>query len=343
MKHAIITGVTGQDGALLSNFLLSKGYKVFGVDRRTSSKTDWRLKELGLLDNPDFHVVSGDLTDPNSISRLVESIEPNEFYNLAAMSFVKESWNTPAATMEINAIGVINCLEAIRIHRPECRFYQASSSEMFGGANRVEVLDENSKFYPRSPYGVSKVAAHWTTINYRESYDLFACNGILFNHESEYRGVEFVTRKITDGVARIYCGLQNHIELGNLDTKRDWGYAGDFVRGMWLMLQQDEPDNYVLATGKTRSIKDFLAAAFECAGWNIEGRDGSVNNDRFKNLIKQNPEFIRPADVGQLLGDPTKANKNLGWKPEVTFQDMVNKMVHKDIYRIKKEYGYTCD
>ncbi len=329
MKRAIITGCTGQDGALLSNFLLNKGYEVFGVDRRTSSSTAWRLRELGVLNNTNFNVVSGDLTDASSISRLVESIEPNEFYNLGAMSFVKESWNTPGATMKINALGNINCLEAIRIHQSECRFYQASSSEMFGGANRAEVLDENSRFYPRSPYGISKVAAHWTTINYRESYNMFACNGILFNHESEYRGLEFVTRKITDGVARINLGLQDYIELGNLDAKRDWGSAKDYVIGMHAMLQQPNPDDYVLATGIAKSIRQLV----ECAA-----RSADLEHKVYcTKYVKHNEKFNRPADVGHLLGDASKAYEKLGWKSSTSFYDLIDCMVKKDIERVKRE------
>ena len=327
MKTAIISGCTGQDGALLSQFLLSKDCKVIGIDRRTSSKTDWRLKELDLYNNSNFTVVSGDITDPSSIDRIVQEYEPDEFYNLAAMSFVKESWNTPAATMNINAIGTINCLESLRKFKPDCKFYQASSSEMFGGANRTKPLNEESTFYPRSPYGISKVAAHWAAINYRESYDMFACCGILFNHESEFRGLEFVTRKITDGVARIALGVGEPIELGNLDSKRDWGYAGDYVRGAWKMLQQDKSDDYVLATGQARSISEFIQVALKAA--NVSG--GIEGN------TKQNHAFMRPADVGHLLGCAQKAQEVLGWVSEVSFEEMVKCMVKKDIKRVSDE------
>lgn len=327
MKIAIISGITGQDGSLLALFLLGKHYNVIGIDRRTSSKTDWRLKELGLYNYPNFHVVSGDITDSSSIDRIVQEYQPDEFYNLAAMSFVKESWNTPAATMNINGIGTINCLEALRKFKIDCKFYQASSSEMFGGANRTKPLNEESTFYPRSPYGISKVAAHWATINYRESYDMFACCGILFNHESEYRGLEFVTRKITDGVARIALGVGEPIELGNLDSKRDWGYAKDYVRGAWLMLQQDEPDDYVLATGEARSIREFVQAALNVA--KVSG--GCQGN------VKQNPEFMRLADVGHLLGDASKARVNLGWRPIFSFDQMIKIMIDKDKERVKNE------
>ncbi|MHA2010548.1 MAG: GDP-mannose 4,6-dehydratase [Candidatus Hodarchaeales archaeon] len=328
-KVALITGVTGQDGALLSRLLIDKGYFVVGIDRRTSSKTDWRLKELNLYSEPSFKVASGDLTDPGSLVRLVQEYQPTEFYNLAAMSFVKESWNTPSATHQINSIGTINCLEAIRHHKPDCKFYQASTSEMFGGTNRAEILNEEAIFYPRSPYGISKVSAHWSTINYRESFDMFCCCGILFNHESEYRGIEFVTRKITDGIARIYWDVQDTIELGSLDTKRDWGYAGDFVRGMWDMLQADKPDDYVLATGKSRSIKEFIDVAFPLAGFN-NGHD---------EFIKQSSTFMRPADVGHLLGDFSKARELLGWEPYTSFKEMVSRMVKTDIERVRIECG----
>lgn len=328
-RVALITGVTGQDGALLSELLLNKGYLVIGIDRRTSSKTDWRVRELNLYANPKFKVASGDLTDPASISRLVSEYQPDEFYNLGAMSFVKESWNTPSATHQINSIGAVNCLEAIRNNKPNCRFYQASSSEMFGGANRVELLNEESIFYPRSPYGVSKLSAHWSTINYRESFGMFCCCGILFNHESEYRGLEFVTRKITDGIARIKLGLQNHIELGNLDAQRDWGYAGDFVVGMWLMLQQKEPDDFVLATNQSRSVGSFVKEALIAA---------HIDPDDMPKYVKKNPEFMRPADVGHLLGDYSKAQEKLGWTPWICFARMVEKMVQKDLERVKGEH-----
>lgn len=324
-KVAIVTGVTGQDGGMLSSHLLNLGYeKVVGIDRRTSSKTDWRLKELGLYEDDRFCIASGDLTDPGSISRIVQEYQPDEFYNLAAMSFVGESWSTPAATLQINTVGCVNCLEALRHHKPDCRFYQASSSEMFGGANRVEVLNEESRFYPRSPYGVSKVAAHWSTVNYRESFDMFCCNGILFNHESEYRGLEFVTRKITDAVARIALGVQDKVSLGNIEAKRDWGYAGDFVRGMHLMLQHDKPDDYVLATGNPYSISEFLNSAANQAG--LE-----------EITVEQDPRFMRPADVGHLEGDAQKAKDVLGWEIEVDFDEMVRRMVQKDIARVRNE------
>jgi len=327
-KVAIITGVTGQDGALLSEFLLGKEYQVVGIDRRTSSKTDWRIKDLGLYEHDQFTLASGDLIDPGSISRIVQEYQPDEFYNLAAMSFVKESWTTPAATMQINAVGCINCLEALRQYAYNCRFYQASTSEMLGGECRTETFDEHSLFHPRSPYGVSKLAAHWSTINYRESYDMFTCCGILFNHESEYRGLEFVTRKITDGIARVYMGQQSHIELGNMEPKRDWGYAEDYVRGMWLMLQNGNPDDFVLATGKAYSIYDFVRKTLDAV---------HMSNVKVEDVVKHNLDFDRPADVGHLLGNADRAKRVLGWEPEVSFTDMVKIMVEKDIERVRNE------
>lgn len=327
MKTAIITGVTGQDGALLSDLLLQKGYRVIGVARRTSSKTDWRLKELSLYSNINFTIASGDIIDATSIGRIVQEYSPDEFYNLAAMSFVGESWNTPSATMQINAIGCINCLEALRQFAPDCRFYQASTSEMLGGKNNTEISDENSPFYPRSPYGISKLAAHWSTINYRESFGLFACAGILYNHESEYRGLDFVTRKITDGIARIEAGQQKYIELGNLDAYRDWGYAGDFVYGMWLMLQEEEPDDFILATGTTRSIRDFVEQTLK-----EFSLPGSISD-----YVLINKDFVRPAEVGCLVGNSNKARQKLGWQPKVSFKEMVKKMVQKDRERVRNE------
>jgi GDPmannose 4,6-dehydratase len=322
-KLAIISGCTGQDGSLLARFLINKNYRVIGLDRRTAAPTDWRLRELCLYQQPNFEVASGDLTDAGCLNRLIARYHPDEFYNLGAMSFVKESWNTPAATYRVNAEGVINCLEAIRHNYPSCRFYQASSSEMFGGANRVaEMLGEQSTFHPRSPYGVSKVAAHFSTINYRESFDLFTCCGILFNHESPYRSEEFVTRKITKALAEIKFGLRDKIVLGNLDAFRDWGSAEDYVEAMWLMLQQDSPNDYVVATGSAHSIQEFLDIAAGHAG---------LENVK----IEQNPEFMRPADVNYLLGDASKAENILGWRPRTSFDELVKSMVFKDIQRVK--------
>lgn len=321
-RLAVLTGITGQDSALLANFLLNKNYDVVGVERRSASPNYWRLEELGIKQRITF--ASGDLTDQGSLDRIVNLYQPSEFYNLGANSFVGDSWGVPESVMNVNALGCLRCLEAIRKFKPDCRYYQASSSEMFGGPNRVEVLNERSRFYPRSPYGVSKLAAHWMTRNYRESFDLFTCCGILFNHEGPYRGLEFVTRKISDGVARIKLGLQNKIMLGNLESYRDWGDAADFVEAMWLMLQQKEPGDYVIGTGEAHSISDFVHIALESAG---------LESD-FEKYIGVDPKFYRPADVGYLLADPTKAHRELGWKSKTSFERLVKKMVQKDIERL---------
>jgi GDPmannose 4,6-dehydratase len=319
MKTALITGINGMDGSHLADFLLEKGYKVYGMERRSSSKQ--RTNTAHLEDKITF--VDGDLTDQNSLLRVLKETNPDEIYNLAAQSFVGQSWQTPEHTSEVTGLGVLRILEAIREYNPKIKFYQASSSEMFG--RMVEnPANENTPFYPRSPYGVAKLYGHWITKNYRESYDMFACSGILFNHESERRGIEFVTRKITDGVARIHLGLADHITLGNLDAKRDWGYAPDYVEAMWLMLQQDTPDDYVIATNETRSIREFLEEAFKIIGitdWEL--------------YIKQDPKFMRPAEVDVLKGDYNKANTNLGWTPKTSFSDMVKKMVLNDIEKLK--------
>jgi GDPmannose 4,6-dehydratase len=321
MKRALITGINGMDGSHLADLLLSKGYKVFGMERRSSSKN--RTNTLHLEDKITF--LQGDLTDQNSLLRCLKESNPDEVYNLAAQSFVGESWNTPEHTSEVTALGVLRILEAIRELNPKIRFYQASSSEMFG--RMVEnPANENTPFYPRSPYGVSKLYGHWITKNYRESYDMFACSGILFNHESEKRGIEFVTRKISDGVARIKLGLADHISLGNLDAKRDWGYAPDYVEAMWLMLQQETPDDYVIATGDTYSIRDFLTIAFEHIG---------IKN--WGDYVKQDPRFMRPAEVDVLRGNYDKANKKLNWNPKTSFIDLVKKMVDNDLNLLKSE------
>ena len=315
MKRALITGINGMDGSHLADLLLSKGYKVFGMERRSSSKN--RTNTLHLEDKITF--LQGDLTDQNSLLRCLKESNPDEVYNLAAQSFVGESWNTPEHTSEVTALGVLRILEAIRELNPKIRFYQASSSEMFG--RMVEnPANENTPFYPRSPYGVSKLYGHWITKNYRESYDMFACSGILFNHESEKRGIEFVTRKITDGVAKIKLGLEDHISLGNLDAKRDWGYAKDYVKAMWLMLQQDKPDDYVIATGDTWSIRQFLDAAFK-----------HIGITDWEPYIKQDPRFMRPAEVDVLRGNYTKAKEQLGWEPETPLPLWVGWMVDNDL------------
>jgi GDPmannose 4,6-dehydratase len=321
MKTALITGINGMDGSHLADFLLEKGYIVFGLERRSSGET--RANILHIQDKIRF--IKGDLTDQNSLLRALKESDPDEVYNLAAQSFVGESWNTPEHTSEVTGLGVLRMLEAIREYgSSKIKFYQASSSEMFG--RMVEnPATENTPFYPRSPYGVAKLYGHWITKNYRESYDMFACSGILFNHESERRGLEFVTRKITNGVAKIHLGLADHISLGNLDAKRDWGYAPDYVEAMWLMLQQDTPDDYVIATNCTYSIKDFLDEAFIAVGiadW--------------EPYIQIDSQFMRPAEVDVLRGNAVKAQKQLGWEPKTDFKQMVHTMVQNDIKLLTK-------
>lgn len=327
MKTAFITGVNGQDGSLLAKFLLDKDYKVIGMQRRTSSPTDWRLKELGLYKNEKFITVSGDMTDQTSLDRIVCEYYPDEIYNLAAQSYVGTSWDNWESTSDITALGPVRLFEVVKRYTigQKPKIYQASSSEMFGGANRVETLDESSVFQPRSPYGASKCYAHHMAEIYRKSYDMFISCGILFNHESAYRGQEFVTRKISIGVSKIACGLQDYIELGNLDSCRDWGAAQDYVEAMWLMLQQDSPNDFVIATGEANSIRDLLEQAFCSAG---------VVPDLEK-YVKINKKYIRPADVGYLLGDYNKARRILGWRPKTTFGQLIFGMVQKDIKRVK--------
>jgi|TARA_R100000234_G_scaffold113017_1_gene87108 GDPmannose 4,6-dehydratase len=315
MKRVLITGINGMDGSHLADFLLNKNYEVFGMERRSSVKN---RTNTGHLENQ-ITFINGDLTDQNSLVRCLRESNPDEVYNLAAQSFVGESWNTPEQTSDVSGLGVLRMLEAIREYGKDIKFYQASTSEMFG--RMVEnPAKETTPFYPRSPYGVAKLYGHWITKNYRESYDMFNCSGILFNHESERRGIEFVTRKITDGVARIHLGLEDYITLGNLESKRDWGYSPDYIKCMWLMLQQDEPDDYVVATGKDHTIREFLDAAFK--------HIGVSNWDKY---VKQDPRFMRPAEVDVLRGDSTKARDVLGWQPETTFENMVSKMVKNDI------------
>lgn len=315
MKTAFITGINGMDGSHLADFLLEKKYKVYGMERRSSSKN--RINTSHLENKITF--LQGDLTDQNSLLRCLKESNPDEVYNLAAQSFVGESWNTPEHTSEVTGLGVLRILEAIREFNPKIKFYQASSSEMFG--RMVEnPAKETTPFYPRSPYGVAKLYGHWITKNYRESYDMFACSGILFNHESERRGIEFVTRKITDGIARIHLGLEDNITLGNLDAKRDWGYAPDYVEAMWLMLQQKNPDDYVIATGETHSIREFLDIAFDYIG---------IRN--WEPYIKQDPRFMRPAEVDVLRGDFNKSKLNLGWRPKTSFVDLVKIMINNDL------------
>ncbi|RQT14710.1 GDP-mannose 4,6-dehydratase [Burkholderia contaminans] len=344
MKSAIITGITGQDGAYLAEFLLEHGYQVYGTYRRTSSVNFWRIDELGIANHPNLHLVEYDLTDLSASIRLLQSSQATEVYNLAAQSFVGVSFDQPVTTAEITGIGPLNLLEAIRIVNPAIRFYQASTSEMFGKVQAIPQV-ESTPFYPRSPYGVAKLYAHWITVNYRESYGIFGCSGILFNHESPLRGREFVTRKITDTIAKIKLGKQDVLELGNLDAKRDWGYAKEYVRGMWKMLQVDEPDTYVLATNRTETVRDFVTMAGKAAGFELkwEGADEKeIGIDRAsgKTLVRINPKFYRPAEVDLLIGDPQKANDLLGWKPETSLEQLCQMMVEADIRRNKSGFSF---
>ncbi|WP_243297597.1 GDP-mannose 4,6-dehydratase [Bacillus litorisediminis] len=317
MKTALITGITGQDGSYLAEFLLDKGYKVYGLRRRTATENDSNIKHI----KHEIEFISGDLSDLSSLIEAVKIAQPDEVYNLAAQSFVADSWMQPIFTGQVTALGVTNMLEAVRQVKLESRFYQASSSEMFGKVVETP-QNETTPFYPRSPYGVAKVYGHWITVNYRESFDMYACSGILFNHESPRRGFEFVTRKITDGVAKIKLGLQNELRLGNLEAKRDWGFAGDYVKAMWLMLQQEVPDDYVIATGETHTVKDFIEIAFQYVGLD------------WRNHVVQDPKFIRPAEVDLLIGDSTKAKDKLGWQPTVSFEQLVQMMVEHDLQRL---------
>ncbi len=333
MKKALITGITGQDGPYLAKFLLSKEYEVYGLHRRTSTKNLWRLDFLGVKDKIRF--IEGDMGDLSSLENAVKEASPDEVYNLAAQSFVGVSWKQPIYTAEVTGLGVLRMLEAIRNIKPDTKFYQASSSEMFGQVQEIP-QKETTPFHPRSPYGVSKVFGYWITVNYRESFNMFACNGILFNHESPLRGEEFVTRKITKGVARIKKGLQNYIELGNLDAKRDWGFAGDYVEAMWLMLQQSDPDDYVVATGETHTVREFVELAFKEVGINIKWEDKDldekgVDSKTGRVLVKVNPNFFRPADVNLLIGNSMKAKEKLGWKPKISFKEIISMMVRNDL------------
>ena len=327
MKNALITGITGQDGSYLAELLLEKGYNVFGLWRRKAVADYGNIAHL----KDRITLIYGDMTDAVSLIAAMQISQADEVYNLAAQSFVTASWNTPLATAEINAVGVTNMLEAIRLIKPEARFYQASTSEMFGMVQETPQR-ETTPFYPRSPYGVAKLYGHWITKNYRESYNMFACSGILFNHESERRGIEFVTRKITNAAAKISLGLQDFVELGNLDAKRDWGHSKDYVRAMWLMLQQDAPDDYVIATNETRTVREFAETAFSYVGIDIEWQgtgteEIGINKANGKTVVKINPDFYRPAEVDFLLGNPEKAERELGWKREISFTDLVKGMV----------------
>ncbi|TAL98929.1 MAG: GDP-mannose 4,6-dehydratase [Paraburkholderia sp.] len=339
MTSAVVTGVTGQDGAYLSQLLLEKGYEVYGTYRRTSSVNFWRMDELGILDHPNLHLVEHDLTDLGAAIRLLEKAQPREIYNLAAQSFVGVSFDQPVTTAEITGVGALHLLEAIRIVNRSIRFYQASTSEMFGKVQAIP-QNEDTPFYPRSPYGVAKLYAHWMTVNYRESYDIFGSSGILFNHESPLRGREFVTRKITDSVAKIALGKLHAIELGNMDAKRDWGFAKEYVEGMWRMLQADEADTYVLATNRTETVRDFVSMAFKAVGtdvqWNGQGeKEEGVDASNGKVLVRVNPKFYRPAEVELLIGDPAKAKEKLGWEPKTSLESLCKMMVDADIRRNK--------
>ena len=344
MKKAIITGITGQDGPYLAELLLEKGYTVYGTFRRTASVNFWRIEELGIDQHPNLHLVEYDLTDLSSSIRLLQTTEATEVYNLAAQSFVGVSFDQPITTGNITGLGPVNLLEAIRIVNPKIRFYQASTSEMFGKVQAIP-QKEDTPFYPRSPYGVAKLYAHWMTINYRESYGIFGASGILFNHESPLRGQEFVTRKITNSVARIKLGKQDLLELGNIDAKRDWGYAKDYVDGMWRMLQADEPDTYVLATNRTETVRDFVSLAFKAAEidieWQGQGEAEKAIDVVTGNVVVQvNPRFYRPAEVELLIGDPTKAREKLGWEPKTTLEELCQMMVEADLRRNKTGFSF---
>lgn len=320
MKRALITGITGQDGSYLTELLLEKGYEVYGIKRRTS---DLNYGNIAHLKN-DINLIYADMEDMPSLITAVKKAQPDEVYNLAAQSFVQTSWEQPILTAQVDALGVTNMLEAIKNEKPDARFYQASTSEMFGKVQEVP-QSESTPFYPRSPYGVAKVYGHWITVNYRESYDMYACSGILFNHESPRRGLEFVTRKVTLAASRIKYGIQKELHLGNLDSKRDWGYAGDYVRAMWLMLNQEKPDDYVIATGETHTIREMCEIAFGCVGLNYE------------DYVVVDPEFFRPAEVDLLLGNPEKAEKALGWKREVGFKQLIEMMMKSDMKKVSEE------
>ncbi|WP_341279087.1 GDP-mannose 4,6-dehydratase [Paenibacillus sp. FSL H8-0537] len=324
MKRALVTGVTGQDGSYLAEFLLEKGYKVYGMRRRTSTPN---YENVAHIKNQ-IEWISGDLTDLASLIEAVRISDPDEVYNLAAQSFVAASWPQPLATAQLTALAVTNMLEAVRIVKPEARFYQASSSEMYGKVQETP-QKETTPFYPRSPYGVAKVYGHWITVNYRESFNMFACSGILFNHESPRRGLEFVTRKVTDAVARIKLGVQNELRMGNLDALRDWGFAGDYIKAMWLMLQQDEADDFVISTGEMHTVRELLEVAFSYVGLD------------YSKYVVIDPEFVRPAEVDLLLGDCTKAKEKLGWELEVGFQQLIHMMVDADLKRVRAETAYN--
>lgn len=337
-KTAFITGITGQDGAYLADLLLKKGYKVYGGYRRTSSPNFWRIEELNIKN--DVELMEVDILDTGNLIRTFDKIKPDEVYNLAAQSFVAVSFEKPVLTGEITAIGVTRVLEAIRIVDPNIKFYQASSSEMFGQVQEIP-QKETTPFYPKSPYATAKLYGHWLTINYRESYNIFGCSGILFNHESPLRGIEFVTRKVSDAIARIKLGKQDSFEIGNMDAKRDWGYAQEYVEGMWLMLQQPKPKDYILATNENHSVREFIEHAFNHVGITIEWKGSGVNEKGIdtqtgKTLVRINPKFFRPGEVEQLLGDYSLAKNELGWEPKVKFKELVQIMVQRDLERVQQ-------
>ena len=343
MKKAIVTGVTGQDGAYLAELLLNKGYEVYGTYRRTSSVNFWRIEELGIQNHKNFHLVEYDLTDQANSIHMVSKINPDEIYNLAAQSFVGVSFEQPLATANITGLGCVHLLEAIRVVNPKIKFYQASTSEMFGLVQEIP-QSEKTPFYPRSPYGAAKLYAHWMVVNYRESYGIFATSGILFNHESPLRGREFVTRKITDSVAKIKLGKLDCLELGNLDAKRDWGYAKDYVEGMYLMLQAKESDTFVLATNRTETVRDFVKLAFKAVDIELEfsGKDeNEIAKDKQtgKVVVRVNPKYYRPAEVDLLIGNPKKAKEVLGWEPKCTLEELCSMMVKEDLRR--NEIGFS--
>ena len=343
-KTALITGITGQDGAYLAQLLLDKGYTVYGAYRRTSSVNFWRIDELGIQNHPNLHLVEYDLTDLGASIALVQKTQPDEIYNLAAQSFVGVSFEQPSTTAQITGLGALNLLEAIRQVNPKIRFYQASTSEMFGKVQAIP-QEESTPFYPRSPYGVAKLYAHWMTVNYRESYGIFGASGILFNHESPLRGREFVTRKITDAVAKIQLGQLDVLELGNLDAKRDWGYAKEYVEGMWRMLQADEPDTFVLATNRTETVRDFVRMAFKGVGIAVDFRGAAENETAVdvatgKTVMRVNPKFYRPAEVELLIGNPAKAKAKLGWEPQTTLEQLCQMMVEADLRRNQAGFSF---
>lgn len=338
MKRALVTGIRGQDGAYLAKLLLEKGYEVYGADRRSGDSSFWRLKELGI--EKDVKIRHMDLLELTNIMREIERIKPDEVYNLAAQSFVQTSFEQPILTADVGALGVLRLLETLRVMKADTRFYQASTSEMFGKVQAIP-QDERTPFYPRSPYGVSKLFGHWITVNYRESYNMFACSGIFFNHESPLRGLEFVTRKLTYIIAKIKYGLQDRIVLGNLDSKRDWGYAPEYVEAMWLMLQQSQPDDYVIATGETHSVREFVEHAFRFAGFDIiwQGKgveEKGIDKNSGKILVEVSQEFFRPAEVDILVGNASKAKERLGWQPRTSFENLVRIMVEADLERISR-------